>query len=29
MWDGCREMAMHDSNFDAIRDEPAFRALLS
>ena len=24
MWDGCREMARHDSDFDAIRTEPAF-----
>ncbi len=28
MWDGCRELAAHDSDFDAIRDEPAFRALV-
>jgi tetratricopeptide (TPR) repeat protein len=28
LWDGCREMAKHDSDFDAIRDEPAFQALL-
>jgi len=28
MWDGCREMAKHDSDFDAIRDEPAFQALV-
>jgi hypothetical protein len=28
MWDGCREMAAHDPDFDAIRDEPAFRALV-
>jgi hypothetical protein len=28
MWDGCREMAKHDSDFDPIRDEPAFQALL-
>jgi len=27
-WDGCREMAKHDSDFDAIRDEPAFQELL-
>jgi len=27
-WDGCREMAEHDPDFDPIRDEPAFRALL-
>ena len=28
MWDGCRELAEHDPDFDSIRDEPAFRALL-
>jgi hypothetical protein len=28
IWDGCREMAEHDSDFDAIRHEPAFRALV-
>ena len=28
MWDGCRELAEHDSDFDPIRGEPAFRALL-
>ena len=28
MWDGCREMAEQDSDFDAIRDEPGYRALL-
>lgn len=28
IWDGCREMARHDSAFDAIRDEPAFQALV-
>jgi hypothetical protein len=28
MWDGCRELAEHDSDFDPIRDEPAFQALL-
>lgn len=28
MWDGCREMAKQDSDFDPIRDEPAFQALL-
>jgi hypothetical protein len=27
MWDGCREMARHDSDFGAVRDEPAFQAL--
>ena len=29
MWDVCREMAMHDSDLDVIRDEPAFQALIS
>ena len=24
MWEGCRELAQHDSDFDPIRDEPAF-----
>jgi hypothetical protein len=28
MWDGCREMAKSDSDFDAIRDEPAFQELI-
>jgi tetratricopeptide (TPR) repeat protein len=28
MWDGCREMAAQDSDFDPIRDEPAFRELV-
>ncbi len=28
MWDGFREMARHDSDFDAVRDEPAFQALV-
>jgi hypothetical protein len=28
MWDGCREMAKHDSDFDAIRDEPEFQRLV-
>ncbi len=28
MWDGCREMARHDSDFDAIRDEPVLQALV-
>ena len=27
-WEGCREMARQDSDFDAIRDEPAFRELI-
>jgi tetratricopeptide (TPR) repeat protein len=25
VWDGCRDMARGDSDFDPIRDEPAFR----
>ncbi len=29
MWDGGREMARHDSDFDPVRDEPAFQALLA
>jgi len=28
-WDACREMAMEDSDFDPIRDEPAFAELIS
>jgi hypothetical protein len=28
MWEGCREMAQEDSDFDPIRDEPAFRQLV-
>jgi hypothetical protein len=28
MWDGCREMAKGDSDFDPLRDEPAFRSLV-
>jgi hypothetical protein len=28
MWDGCRDMANGDSDFDPIRDEPAFRELV-
>lgn len=28
MWDGSRGMAKHDSDFDAIRDEPSFQALV-
>ena len=28
MWDGCREMARRDPDFDAVRDEPRFRELL-
>jgi hypothetical protein len=27
MWDGCREMAKHDSDFDTIRDKPGVQAL--
>jgi hypothetical protein len=27
MWDGCRDLARDDSDFDPIRDEPAFRQL--
>jgi hypothetical protein len=27
-WEGCREMARQDSDFDPIRDEPAFRELV-
>lgn len=26
-WEGCRDMAKEDSDFDAIRDEPAFQEL--
>ena len=29
MWEGCRHMAKEDSDFDPIRDEPAFGELLS
>ncbi len=28
MWEGCREMAKKDSDFDPIRQEPAFRDLV-
>ena len=28
MWDGCREMARHDSDFDPIRDEAGFTGLV-
>jgi hypothetical protein len=28
IWDGCRDMARGDSDFDPIRDEPAFRELV-
>jgi hypothetical protein len=27
MWEGCRELADEDSDFDPIRDEPSFREL--
>ena len=28
MWDGCRDLAKEDSDFDPIRDEPAFQELI-
>jgi hypothetical protein len=28
MWEGCRELAKEDSDFDPIRDEPAFQELV-
>ena len=28
LWDGCRDMAAEDSDFDPVREEPAFRELL-
>ena len=28
MWEGCRELAKEDSDFDPIREEPAFRELI-
>jgi hypothetical protein len=28
MWDGCRDLAKEDTDFDPIRDEPAFRELV-
>jgi hypothetical protein len=28
MWEGCRDMAKEDSDFDPIRNEPAFAELL-
>jgi hypothetical protein len=28
MWEGCREMALQDSDFEPIRDDPAFRELI-
>lgn len=27
-WEGCRDMASEDGDFDSIRDEPAFRELV-
>jgi hypothetical protein len=29
IWEGCRDMANGDSDFDSIRDEPAFQELIS
>src|SRR5262249_22191437 len=28
MWEGCRDMAKEDADFDPIRDEPAFKELI-
>ena len=28
LWEGCREMAKQEPDFDAIRDEPAFQDLI-
>ena len=28
MWDGCRDLAREDSDFDPIRDEAAFMQLI-
>jgi hypothetical protein len=28
MWDGCRDLAKEDSDFDPIRDESAFEELI-
>jgi tetratricopeptide (TPR) repeat protein len=28
MWDGCRDLAKEDSDFDSIRDDPAFEDLI-
>ena len=28
MWEGCRDMAKEDSDFDPVRDEPTFRVLV-
>jgi hypothetical protein len=27
-WEGCREMAKQDADFDPIRDEPAFEEVI-
>jgi len=29
LWDGARDLAREDSDFDAIRDEPAFQELVA
>ena len=29
MWEGCRDMAENDPDFDAVRNEPGFQALLA
>jgi tetratricopeptide (TPR) repeat protein len=29
VWEGCREMAKEDSDFDPIRSEPAFEELIA
>ena len=28
VWDGCKAMANEDTDFDPIRDEPAFKAFI-
>jgi hypothetical protein len=28
LWEGCREMAKRDSDFDPIRNEPAFQDMI-
>ena len=28
IWEGCRDMAKADSDFDPIRDQPAFQELI-
>jgi hypothetical protein len=28
MWEGCRDLAREDSDFDPIRNEPAFMELI-